>query len=241
MQQTQCHLVHTLFMETSLLESIEINPAGTPRACILWLHGLGADGHDFAPLIPQLGIVEELGVRVVLPHAPHRPVTINGGMVMRAWYDIPGPDFRQGQDSTGICASSQQLYDLIRREIDSGMPAGRILLAGFSQGGAVVLHAGLRYPEPLGGILALSAYLPLADTLVAEAATANRAVPVMMAHGTQDPVVPLSLAEQSRDLLMQQGYDVGWYSYPMAHAVCPDEIRDIRSWLMRRLRPETPA
>jgi phospholipase/carboxylesterase len=224
-----------MVMREALLDAVEINPAGTPRACIIWLHGLGADGHDFEPLIPQLGVVEAQGVRVVLPHAPRRPVTINGGMVMPAWYDILAPDFTRGQDSNGIRASAQQLRALIRREIDAGIPAEKILLAGFSQGGAIVLHTGLRYPQPLAGILALSTYLPLADSLAAEGAAANFTVPIMMAHGTQDPVVPMSLAMQSRNELQQQGYTVEWHSYAMQHAVCPEEVRDIRGWLAQRL------
>jgi len=222
-------------MDADLLDAVEISPSGPARAAILWLHGLGADGHDFAPLIPQLGIVEQLGVRVILPHAPRRPVTINGGMVMPAWYDIAGTDFRRREDSTGMRTSEQQLRALIEREISRGIAAERILLAGFSQGGALVLHTGLRYPRRLAGIMVLSAYLPLADTLPAEAAEANRTVPLMMAHGTHDPVVPLPLAEQSRDLLQQQGYTVTWHSYAMAHAVCPEELLDIRSWLLECL------
>lgn len=219
-------------MNEPLLDGVEINPASAPRACIIWLHGLGADGHDFEPLVPQLGLVD---VRVVLPHAPRRPVTINGGMVMPAWYDILAPDFNRGQDSAGIRASGQQLQALIQREIDAGIPAEKILLAGFSQGGAVALHTGLRFSQPLAGILALSTYLPLGDLLAAEAAAGNRAVPIMMAHGTQDPVVPLSLATQSRDLLQQQGYNIAWHSYPMQHALCPEEVQDIRHWLGQRL------
>jgi phospholipase/carboxylesterase len=223
-------------MGESLLDAVEINPAGPPRACIIWLHGLGADGHDFEPLVPQLDIVDALDVRVLLPHAPRRPVTINGGMVMPAWYDIIAPDFRQGQDSDGIRASGQQLTALIEREIASGIPASRILLAGFSQGGAMVLHTGLRYSQSLAGILVLSAYLPLADTLQSEASAANAAVPIMMAHGMQDPVVPPMLALQSRDILQQQGYHVNWHSYPMQHAVCPEEMLDIRDWLLQCLQ-----
>ena len=224
-------------MSESLLDAVEINPAGTPRACIIWLHGLGADGHDFEALIPQLDVVATLGARVVLPHAPRRPVTINGGMVMPAWYDIFAPDFKHSQDSVGIRESGQRLQALIRREIDSGIPAAQILLAGFSQGGAIALHTGLRHAQPLAGILALSTYLPLAASLTAEAAAANCGVPVFMAHGEQDPVVPLSLAMQSRDILQQQGYSVSWHSYPMPHAVCPEEVRDIRDWLVQRLAP----
>jgi phospholipase/carboxylesterase len=224
-------------MNKPFLDAVEINPPGTPRACIIWLHGLGADGHDFEPLIPQLGIVETLGVRVVLPHAPQRPVTINGGMNMPAWYDIRATDFQRGEDSTGIRESEQQLRDLIQREVDSGIPVGRILLAGFSQGGAIVLHVGLRYPQPLAGILALSTYVPLADTLATEAAAANSQVPIFMAHGMQDPVVPVKLALQSRDRLTALGYHVNWHSYPMPHAVCPEEIGDISEWLLQRLDP----
>ena len=222
-------------MSKQYLEAVEINPPGTPRACIIWLHGLGADGHDFEPLIPQLGIVETLGVRVVLPHAPHRPVTINGGMEMPAWYDIRATDFQQGQDSTGIRESERQLRDLIQREVDGGIPAEHILLAGFSQGGAIVLYTGLRYPQPLAGLLALSTYVPLAETLKTEAVAANSQVPILMAHGMQDPVVPVKLALQSRDLLEQLGYKVSWHSYPMPHAVCPEEISDVRDWLLQRL------
>lgn len=235
MQQTQCQAGILHGMSKPILETVEINPAGTPRASLIWLHGLGADGHDFEPLIPQLGIVETLGVRVVLPHAPHRPVTINGGMAMPAWYDIKAADFKRGQDSEGIYESDQQLRALIRREVDSGIPAEHIILAGFSQGGAIVLHTGLRYPQPLAGILALSTYVPLADTLATEAVAANDRVPILMAHGMQDPVVPVQLALQSRDLLEQLGYNVNWHSYPMQHALCPEEISDVRVWLLQRL------
>mgnify|MGYP001825496668 FL=1 len=222
-------------MNTDYLDAVEINPAGPATACIIWLHGLGADGHDFAALIPQLDIVDTLGVRVVLPHAPQRAVTINGGMHMPAWYDIQSTDFGCEQDSAGIETSAGQLRALIQREVDSGMPAGRIILAGFSQGGAIVLHTGLRYPQPLAGILALSTYLPLADSLAGEASAANRSVPIMMAHGMQDPVVPVMLALQSRDRLAELGYTVDWHSYAMQHAVCPQEVGDIRAWLSQRL------
>ena len=222
-------------MHTDYLDAVEINPAGPATACIIWLQGLGADGHDFAALIPQLDIVDTLGVRVVLPHAPQRAVTINGGMHMPAWYDIQSTDFGHEQDSAGIEASAGQLRALIQREVDSGMPAGRIILAGFSQGGAIVLHTGLRYPQPLAGILALSTYLPLADSLAAQASAANRSVPIMMAHGMQDPVVPVMLALQSRDRLAELGYTVDWHSYAMQHAVCPQEVGDIRAWLSQRL------
>jgi phospholipase/carboxylesterase len=222
-------------MTAPLLDAVEIDPPDAPRACIIWLHGLGADGHDFAPLIPQLGIVREYGVRVVLPHAPERPVTVNDGMVMPAWYDILARDFRRGEDADGIRQSQQQIVALIEREISAGIAPQRIILAGFSQGGAMALHTGLRYPQRLGGVLALSTYLPLPDRLVSEAHPANRDTPILLAHGTFDPVVPLTLAEQTRRILIDNGYPVAWHSYPMQHSVCPDEIRDIRDWLLLRL------
>lgn len=222
-------------MNEALLDAVRIDPPGKPTACILWLHGLGADGHDFEPLVPQLGIVEQFGVRVVLPHAPKIPVTINGGMVMPAWYDIAGTDFRQRQDAAGIRRSAVQLEALINREVAAGIPPERVVLAGFSQGGAIVLHTGLRHASRLGGILALSTYLPLAESLPVEASAANRDIPIMLAHGDADPVVPLQLAEQSRELLQAQAYRVDWHTYPMQHAVCPQEVADIRNWLARIL------
>jgi phospholipase/carboxylesterase len=188
----------------------------------------------FEPLIPELRLVDEIGVRVVLPHAPPRPVTINGGMVMRAWYDVLSPDFGHAEDRGGIRQSEQLLLALIAREVASGIPAERIVLAGFSQGGAMALHTGLRYPQPFAGILALSCYLPLAESLARESSEASRAVPIMMAHGVSDPLIPLALAEQSRDRLQQLGYMVDWHTYPMTHAVYPQEIRDLRDWLEKR-------
>lgn len=222
-------------MPTPLLDAVEINPPGPPRACIIWLHGLGADGHDFEPLIPQLGIVGRLGVRVVLPHAPELPVTINAGLRMPAWYDIAALDFGFREDAAGIRSSQRQLEALLAREIAAGIPPQRIVLAGFSQGGAIVLHTGLRYPQPLAGILALSTYLPLRDTLADEAATANHATPILMLHGTLDPVVPLALAQASRDFLVGQGYAIDWHTWPMQHAVCAAEVQVISAWLTRLL------
>ena len=218
-------------MDELLLEAVEISPAGAVLASIIWLHGLGADGHDFEPLIPQLGVVDELGVRVVLPHAPRMPVTVNGGMVMPAWYDIAGTDFRQAEDAHGIRTSSRRLAALIEREIARGIPPARIVLAGFSQGGAIALHTGLRFPERLAGILALSTYLPLAPDLPDERTAANADIPIMQAHGEQDPVIPLALAVATRDRLRALGYSVDWHTYPMPHAVYPAEIEDIRDWL----------
>lgn len=233
---TECKSVRTghvilCGMNEPLLDAIEINPPDPATAAIIWLHGLGADGHDFAPLIPQLGVVREMGVRVVLPHAPEMPVTVNGGMIMPAWYDILGTDFRQAQDSDGIRASARRLEALITREAERGIEPARIILAGFSQGGAVVLHTGLRHAQRLGGILALSAYLPLGSQLAGDASSANRDVPLMMAHGTADPVIPLTLADQSRELLVTLGYRIEWHTYPMEHSVCPEEVADIRTWL----------
>ncbi|UCC56302.1 MAG: alpha/beta fold hydrolase [Gammaproteobacteria bacterium] len=222
-------------MTVELPECIEINPACAPRASILWLHGLGADGNDFAPLIPQLGIVDTLGVRVVLPHAPHQPVGINNGMVMRAWYDITATDFRVTEDAAGIRASEALLGALMEREMERGIPAEHILLAGFSQGGAIALHTGLRYPQRLAGILVLSAYLPLAASLAAERAAANAGIPILQAHGTHDPLVPLVWAMQSRDYLEELGYRIDWREYPMQHAMCPQEVEDIRNWIVNVL------
>ena len=221
-------------MTTPVLDAVEINPAQKPQAALVWLHGLGADGHDFESLIPELHLVDELGVRVVLPHAPRRPVTINGGMHMRAWYDVLSPDFGNDEDRRGIDQSEQLLLALIDREMANGIPAERIVLAGFSQGGAMALHTGLRYPRPFAGILALSCYLPMAGSLAGERSEASRAVPIMMAHGEFDPLIPLALAQHSRDRLQQLGYTVAWHTYPMPHAVYPQEIRDLRDWLTNR-------
>lgn len=223
-------------MDEPLLDAIEINPARSATAAVIWLHGLGADGHDFEPLIPQLGIVEALGVRVLLPHAPRLPVTINGGMVMPAWYDIRGPDFGHSEDADGIHTSARRLEALIERETDRGVSPERIVLAGFSQGGAIVLHTGLRHAERLGGILALSTYLPLAESLPDERSATNADIPIMQAHGQQDPLIPMALASASRDRLQALGYRVDWRTYPMPHAVCPAEVVDIRDWLTTVLR-----
>jgi phospholipase/carboxylesterase len=211
------------------LETIDIETGREPRAAVIWLHGLGADGHDFEPIVPELGMPAAApGVRFVFPHAPLQPVTINGGAVMRAWYDVTG-DGRQ--DTAGIRASQVRLEALIARERARGVAASSIVLAGFSQGGAIALQAGLRHPERLAGILALSTYLPLPDTLAQEASEANRDLPIFMAHGTQDPLIPLSWAKRSRDQLAALGYTVEWREYPMPHSVCAEEIEDVGRWL----------
>jgi phospholipase/carboxylesterase len=213
---------------TGLLETVEIETGREPRAAIIWLHGLGADGHDFEPVIPELGMPAAPGVRFVFPHAPLQPVTINGGAVMRAWYDVTG-DGRQ--DAAGIYSSQARVEALIARERARGIAARSIVLAGFSQGGAVALQTGLRHPERLAGILALSTYLPLPDTVAKEASKANRDVPIFMAHGTQDPLIPLSWAARSRDHLTSLGFAVEWREYPMSHSVCAEEIADVGRWL----------
>jgi len=213
---------------SDLLETIEIETGASPRAAVIWLHGLGADGHDFEPIVPELGLPAAPALRFVFPHAPLQAVTINGGAVMRAWYDITG-DGRQ--DAAGIRASQTRVEALIARERARGIAARSIVLAGFSQGGAVALQTGLRHPERLAGILALSAYLPLPDTLAHEASEANRGVPIFMGHGTEDPLIPLSWATRSRDHLVALGYAIEWREYQMPHSVCAEEIEDVGRWL----------
>jgi phospholipase/carboxylesterase len=218
------------------LESIEIETGAAPDAAVLWLHGLGADGTDFEPVVPELRLPARLRLRFVFPHAPVRPVTLNMGMSMRAWYDI----LQLGggkEDEAGIRASQALLEGLIEREKSRGVEARRIVLAGFSQGGAIALQTGLRYPERLGGILALSTYLPLAATLAAERSPANRDLPVLMAHGTLDPMIPIARARDSRAALGALGYAVEWQEYAMPHSVCGEEIADIAAWLLRLLAP----
>jgi len=216
-----------------VLESIVINPKTEPKAVVIWLHGLGADGHDFEPIVPELNLPDDLAVKFVFPHAPKIPVTVNNGYVMRAWYDIVSTDLGQRQDIEGVQRSAAQLNNLIETEINAGIPADKIILAGFSQGGAIILQAGLRYPQRLGGIMVLSSYVPLAETLKLEKNAANQDVPIFYAHGEQDDVIPISFAENSRDLLIEQGYKVEWKSYPMPHAVIPDEIDAIGVWLKK--------
>lgn len=211
--------------------AIEIETGAQPQASVIVMHGLGADGNDFVPVVPELGLPPGLRIRFVFPHAPMRPVTINAGMVMRAWYDVFGLDGRQGEDEAGIRASQARIEGLIAREKARGIPAGRIVLAGFSQGGAIALQAGLRHPERLAGIVVLSAYLPLANSLPAEAHPANREVPIFMGHGSYDDLIPVARAHRSRDLLLELGFRVAWHEYAMPHSVCAEEIRDLSSWL----------
>ncbi len=216
---------------TALLEAVEVQTGAAPGAAIVWMHGLGADGHDFEPIVPELELPAVPGVRFVFPHAPVRPVTINGGVPMRAWYDVRDDRGVRREDEAGVRASERAIAALLARERDRGVPPGRTVLAGFSQGGAMALHTGLRFPERLAGILALSCFLPLADRLADEASAANRDVPIFLAHGRADPLIPLARAQQARDLLLALGYRVEWREYPIPHAVSPPEIADIARWL----------
>ena len=217
-----------------LLDAIEIETAPAPHATVIWMHGLGADGHDFVPIIPELDLPQALAVRFVFPHAPMRPVTINAGMVMRAWYDVL--ELGGGrEDEAGVRASQILVEALIAREKSRGIPADRIVLAGFSQGGVMALQNGLRHPERLAGIMALSCYVPLARTFAAETTAANRDVPIFMAHGIYDDLIPVARARRSRDLLLGLGYGVEWREYPMPHSVSGEEVGDISRWLQEAL------
>jgi len=203
-----------------------------PNSCVIWLHGLGADGHDFEPIVPELGLSPDLNVRFVFPHAPMIPVTINQGFVMRAWYDIAAADIAERQDESGIRASQALLVELIEDQIAQGIDSTRIVLAGFSQGGVIALQAGLRFDKPLAGIMALSTYLPLAETLADEKSDANQAVAIFLAHGSTDPVIAIDLAYSTRGQLEKQGYQPSWTEYDgMQHSVCAEEIEHISRWL----------
>ena len=217
-----------------LLETVEQDTGPSPQWSVLWLHGLGADGHDFAPLVPEVVRPGWPALRFVFPHAPVRAVTINNGVRMRAWYDIVGMDFPTRADSAGIEESLLQVDALIEREHARGIPPERLLLAGFSQGGAITLAAGLRRQVPLAGLIALSTYLPGASQAASHLAAAATAQPVFMAHGVGDPVIPLVHAEQSARALGELGFDVAWHRYPMAHQVCAEEIRDLGDWMAQR-------
>lgn len=219
-------------MSSEALETIEIETAPNPRASIIWMHGLGADGNDFAPLADEIEL--PVAVRYIFPHAPMMPVSINAGYVMRAWYDISDAAIRR-EDEDGVRASQKAMELLLAREKSRGIAANKIVLAGFSQGGAIALHTGLRHGERLAGIMALSTYVPLAVKLAAEAHPANHGVPIFMAHGTHDPMIAIARARESRDLLLKLGYAPEWREYRMEHSVCPQEIADIGVWLRRVL------
>jgi len=222
----------------SLLKRIEIESAPNPTAAVIWLHGLGASGDDFAAIVPELDLAGCAPIRFVFPHAPTMPVTINNGYVMPAWYDIFTPDLVRREDAPGIQASARAIEALIANEVARGIATERIVLAGFSQGCAMALHAGLRHPARLAGIMALSGYLPLATTLAAERHPANQHTPVFMAHGTADPVVVLARAEASRQALVALGHPVQWHTYPMPHSVHPQEVADIGRFLQSVLPAE---
>jgi phospholipase/carboxylesterase len=226
-------------MTQAAFDGVEHATGPDPRWAVIWLHGLGADGHDFAPIVPELVRPHWPTLRFVFPHAPVAPVTINGGMRMRSWYDILGFDPQIPQDEAGIRASIQRVEQLIAREVARGIPSQRIVLAGFSQGGAIVLNAGVRHAAPLAGIVALSTYLPLAETLTDEASPANRATPIFMAHGDLDPVIALARADASRQYLEHAGYALHWRRYRMQHAVCAEEIADLSAWFEDRFKAVT--
>lgn len=210
----------------------EISEIGSePEYCVIWLHGLGADGHDFSPIVPQLNLPAQPGIRFIFPHAPRQPVTINGGYVMRAWYDIIAPDLTARQDKAGILRSAALILEIMDDQVRQGISKDKILLAGFSQGGAMALHIGLRETKGLAGIMALSCYLPLADELPVPEAIQNGYLPIFMAHGNYDPIVPLQAGVMSKDMLTTQGYAIIWKDYPMEHSVCEEEITDISEWL----------
>jgi phospholipase/carboxylesterase len=220
-------------LDEPVLEVVEVATGDPPELVVIWLHGLGADGRDFEPIVPELGL--GFGARFVFPHAPIRAVTINNGMRMRAWYDILG--FGDApEDGAGIRASAAAVTRLVEGEIDRGMPANRVVVAGFSQGGAIALQLALRSPRRLAGVLALSTYLPLAGSLAREKSAASADLPIFMAHGSGDPLIPLALAEQSRQRLEHEGYAVDWHVYPMPHSVCLPEIEAIGRWLTALVR-----
>ena len=223
-------------MTSQQLEAIEIETGDAPAASVIWMHGLGADGNDFVPIVHELDLTAAPPIRFVFPHAPMQPVSINNGYVMRAWYDIKWGDLEgksRQADEPGVRASQAAIEALIAREASRG--AERIVLAGFSQGGAIALQTALRHANGLAGVMALSTYLPLAESFAAEASEKNRRTPIFMAHGTQDNVVPYEMGLRSKDLLAQHGYDVEWHEYPMAHSVSLEEISDIGAWLAKTL------
>ena len=217
-----------------MLQTVEQETGASPQWSVIWLHGLGADGHDFASIVPELVRPHWPALRFVFPHAPVRPITINNGVPMRAWYDILSLDFRSRADAAGVADSVAQVEALIAREQERGMPPERILLAGFSQGGAITLAAGLARTQPLGGLVALSTYIPDPDAARASLTGAAAAQPVFMAHGSSDPVIPVQIGEHSAQLLQQLGLAVEWHRYPMAHQVCAEEISDLGNWLEQR-------
>lgn len=217
-----------------MIQHLELNTGAEPTGSVIWMHGLGADCWDFVPVVKELGLPADLPLRFIFPQAPSRPITINNGYVMPGWYDISMAELERKADEAGIRESQGLINELIAREVSRGIRADKIILAGFSQGGAIALQVALRHPQELGGILALSTYLTLQDSLPAEKSVANARIPIFMAHGTQDPVIPLALARSSRARLEEQGYKVEWREYPMQHSVSMEEIEEIGQWLLKR-------
>ncbi|MCF2949158.1 alpha/beta hydrolase [Paraglaciecola aquimarina] len=222
-------------MSAQDLPYVEVNPTTTAKATVIWLHGLGDSGNGFAPIVPELKMPEELAVRFIFPHAPVRPVTINNGMEMRAWYDIKSMDFSSRADRTGVNESADLVEALIEKEIAQGIPADKIILAGFSQGGVIALHLGTRYPHKLAGIMSLSSYMCEPETLTAEAHSANKDTSIFVAHGQHDDVVPMFMGNAAFKTLESNGYPASWREYPMQHNVCVPELNDISTWLQTQL------
>ncbi|UMR31229.1 alpha/beta hydrolase [Massilia sp. MB5] len=220
---------------TQVLDNIEISTGDQPTVAVIWMHGLGADGNDFVPLVDELDLQGLPAIRFIFPHARTMPVTINGGYVMRSWYDIVHTDLGRQEDEAGLRASQLEVEALIAREKARGIPAQRIVLAGFSQGCAMTLQTGLRHPEQLAGLLCLSGYMPLADKIGAERHAANQATPIFLAHGRMDPVVPFARALATRELLDSLGYQLEWHEYPMQHSLCLDEVQHLNAWLRKVL------
>ena len=217
-------------------DTVEVGGEAQVDGTVIWLHGLGADGHDFEPIVPELKLAAHADIRFVFPHAPVRPVTINGGVPMRAWYDVISLDKSGPQDEAGIRDSAASLLQLIERERERGVDASRIVLAGFSQGGAIAMHTAMRVPQRLAGLMALSTWMPLASTIgeevVDNSESQPRELPVLMVHGTFDPLLPLAAGQHAREIMQDAGFKVQWHEYPMAHAVCAEEISEIRKWLV---------
>lgn len=220
----------------NILDCIELETSHPVKASIIWLHGLGADGNDFVPIAAELKIPQAGGTRFIFPHAPMMPVTINNGFVMRAWYDILALSMDAKIDEAGMLNSASAVKKLIEREVARGISSRRIFLAGFSQGAVIALKTALSYPEPLAGVIALSGYLPAADKSLAQLSSANKTLPIFMAHGTLDPVVPFLLGKVAYLHLQTAGFPIEWHTYPMPHSVCPEEIKDLRDWLLARLQ-----
>ncbi|MFT6779751.1 MAG: phospholipase/carboxylesterase [Paraglaciecola sp.] len=223
-------------MSDDALPFVEVNPENKIKATVIWLHGLGDSGNGFSPIVPDLKLPDELGIRFVFPHAPTRPVTINNGMSMRAWYDITSLDFNNRADSQGVKESSNLVAALIEQEIARGIPANKIVLAGFSQGGVIALNLGIRFEKSLAGIMSMSSYMSEPEKLTVEAHSANKNTPIFVAHGTHDEVVPIFMGNTAFKVLESNGYQATWHEYPMQHNVCIQQLNDISSWLQHQLR-----